>query len=427
MAFLQYTEALGRTLRGDAQALSRQDISRTISFSRIVLIVGLVFLHYLQYPDVKASPFSGMDASRHQLATFVNSFTLFFFFSVVPLLSMVSGWLFFSFDADDAGPSLRHRIRRRFTSLYLPMVFWDLLYLAILIPLFLWKPDYPLFGDINIQLGHAGVLDYVNALFGITRHPVGFQFWFIRDLFTTVLVSPLLWLALRRAPFVGMVVLAIAWALDSHLVIFFRTDVVFFFYLGGLLRTRQVPLHIGRTTAWSLMALYVALVVLRTIAPVLMDFSSGPRPQLLDLATRLMRPLGVVACWGVFVQLARTRMGGVVARYGGLAFFLHSIHFPLIAEVKILLWRLLPAHTDGWLIAHYLTSVTVTVAIGLSIGLLLATKFPAVFALMNGGRPGTGPQGQPSAKPAAVAPTPVSSIGGKEPSGGLSAEPAQEK
>jgi surface polysaccharide O-acyltransferase-like enzyme len=393
MAFLTYREAVGRIVRGDAQALSKQQISQAISFSRIVLIVGLVFLHYQQYPTVDVSPFDGMGTGPHELATFVNSFILFFFFSVVPLLSMVSGWLFFSFDADTAGASLRHRIRRRFVSLYLPMVFWDVLYLAILIPLFLWKPDYPLFADINIHFAHAGVWDYVNALFGITHHPIGFQFWFIRDLFTTVLVSPLLWLSLKRTPYLGMAFLCVAWLANSSLFIFFRTDVVFFFYLGGFLRIHRIPLHISSRTAWTLMALYVALVALRTAAPLFMDLS-GSRPQLLNAATRSMRILGVVACWGVFQQLARTRLGGVIAGYGGLAFFLHSAHFPLIAEVKVLLWRVLPAQTNGWLIAHYLVSVAITVTIGLSLGLLLARKVPKVFALMNGGRPGTGPQGQ---------------------------------
>lgn len=399
MAFLSYREVLGRMGRGNAQALSKNDISETISFARITLIVGLVFLHYQQYPDVQANPFAGMDASGHQVATFVNSFMLFFFLSVVPLLSMISGWLFFSFDADKAGASLRHRIRRRFTSLYLPMVFWDVFYLAILIPVFVWKPDYPLFGEINIHFGNAGFMDYVNALFGITAHPVGFQFWFIRDLFTTVLVSPLLWLSLKRTPWLGMAVLGAAWMLGSNLFIFFRTDVVFFFYLGGFLRIHRIPLHISRRTAWSLMALYIVLVALRTMAPLVLDLD-GLRPHILTAATRSMRILGVVACWGVFLQLSRTRFGMLVARFGGLAFFLHSIHFPLIAEVKILLWPLLPAQTDGWLIAHYVASVAVTVFIGLSAGLLLATRAPKVFALMNGGRPGTGPQGREAAVPA---------------------------
>lgn len=406
MAFLTYRETIGRIVRGNAQTLSKQQISRTISFSRIVLIVGLVFLHYQQYPDVTASPFDGMGTGPHELATFVNSFILFFFFSVVPLLSTVSGWLFFSFDADHAGANLRHRIYRRFVSLYLPMVAWDVLYLLILIPLFLWKPDYPLFRDINIHFAHAGVRNYVNALFGITQHPVGFQFWFIRDLFTTVLVSPLLWLSLRRTPYLGMAILGVAWLANSNLFIFFRTDVVFFFYLGGFLRLYQIPVHIGRRTAWTLMVLYVALVALRTMVPLLMDLSAS-RPQILNAATRSMRIVGVLACWGVFQQLAQTRAGRVVAEYGGLAFFLHSAHFPLIAEVKVLLWKLLPAPTNGWLIAHYLASVAITCAIGIGLGLLLARKAPKVFALMNGGRPGTGPQGQEAAAGPPTVPLPA--------------------
>ncbi len=402
MAFLRYRAALDRMVRGNAQVLSKNDISDTISFARIALIVGLVFLHYEQYPEVQTNPFAGMNASRHQLATFVNSFMLFFFFSVVPLLSVISGWLFFSFEADKAGTSLRQRIRRRFTSLYLPMVVWDLMYLALLALLFAWKPGHPLFGELNIRFGDAGFMDYANALFGITGHPVGFQFWFIRDLFTTVLVSPLLWLSLKRTPWLGMAVLGGAWMLGSDLFIFFRTDVVFFFYVGGLLRIHGIPLHVSSRTAWSFMVLYAALVALRTAAPLLIDLS-GDRPDLLTAATRSMRLVGVIACWGVFLQLARTRVGLLVARFGGLAFFLHSIHFPLIAEVKILLWPFLPAQTDGWLIAHYLTSVTVTVVIGLTAGWLLAVRMPRVFALMNGGREGTGPQGREAPPPAALA------------------------
>jgi hypothetical protein len=189
-----------------------------------------------------------------------------------------------------------------------------------------------------------------------------------------------------------MAFLGVAWIIGSDLLIFFRTDVVFFFYLGGFLRIRRVPLHIGRTTSWWLLVAYLVVVTLRTVAPLFIDLSAH-RPELLTAATRSMRLLGVLACWGCFQQWAQTRTGAAIARFGGLAFFLHSAHYPLIAEVKILLWPLLASHADGWLIAHYVASVAITVAIGMSVGLVLARRLPPVFALMNGGRPGTGPQG----------------------------------
>jgi hypothetical protein len=62
------------------------------------------------------------------------------------------------------------------------------------------------------------------------------------------------------------------------------------------------------------------------------------------------------------------------------------VHFPLLAEVKILLWRLVPEATDAWMLVHYAASVAVTVVIGLTLGLVLARKAPGIFAIFNGGR-----------------------------------------
>jgi surface polysaccharide O-acyltransferase-like enzyme len=369
-------------VRGDTTRLSKADLSQVISFARISLIVGLVFIHYGSYPNVEASPFRGLDITSHQAATYVQSFVLFFFFAVVPLLSMISGWLFFSFNDADAKEALLSRVRRRFGSLYLPLIFWNLFFLVILLTVFWSDPTNPIFEEINYSFQTAGLWDYLNALFGITRHPIGFQFWFVRDLFVTVLVSPILWLMLTRAPLVGITFIGAAWLSGHDLWIFFRTDVVFFFYLGGLLRLRRVPLEISAKATLWLMSLYLVLVALRALTPYVIDGS----PFVLDVATRAMRIPGVLACWGVFQRIALSPRGATIAKYGGLAFFLHSVHFPLIGEVKILLWYLLPAETDGWMILHYLLSVAVTVIVGLALGVVMARLIPKSFSLLNGGR-----------------------------------------
>jgi hypothetical protein len=386
---VKYPAFLGAWLREGAPSLSSSDLSQIIGFARISLIVGLVFLHYLKYPNVTTSPFDGMAIGEHQVATFINSFALFFFFSVVPLLSMISGWLFFSFVADpqkDAMQAIAQRTWRRLLSLYLPMVAWGTLVLIALTALFRVTPDHPLFDELNLHFDRANIWDYLNAVFGITEHPVAFQFWFVRDLFVTALVSPLLWQLLRKAPYFGVAFLGIAWVLGSNLLIFFRTDVVFFFYLGALVRIRQIPVAISVRAMAMLVAAYVVVVALRTSAPLYLDWV-GHRPPELTVATRAMRLLGVIACWGLFQHAALTSWGRRIAGYGGLAFFLHAMHFPLIAEIKIVLWRWLPAHTDAWMVVHYIASVALTVAIAMSAGILLARHAPKVFVLMNGGRP----------------------------------------
>jgi len=380
-AVLGAGRAIHTIVRGGAPAMSKDTLSRTINFARISLIVGLVFLHYESFPNARISPFRGLDPAQNQFATFVQSFVLFFFYSVVPLLSMISGWLFFSF-RDDAKAGLRSRIRRRFSSLYLPLVFWNALFLAVLLLLFQADPANKLLAEMNIDLGSASALDYVNAVFALTKHPIGFQFWFVRDLFVTVLVSPLLWLMLTRAPLLGAVFLGAAWIVGHDLWIFFRTDVVFFFYLGGWIRLRGLPVEIGRRATLVFLAVYVAMCAARTLAPYVVDGD----PFILQALTRGMRLVGVLACWGLFQRIAPTPIGGLIARFGGLAFFLHAAHYPLIAGVKLILWNLLPAETQPWMLVHYVVSVVVTVAIGIGLGLLLTRAAPKVFALLNGGR-----------------------------------------
>lgn len=369
-------------LAGSTPRLTKSQLSQIISFSRITLIVGLVFLHYEKFPNSRITPFRGMDTEAFQAATFVNSFILFFFFAVVPLLSMISGWLFFSF-LDNARGELTSRMARRFKSLYLPLALWNLLYLAILWSVYRLNNGNPILEDINIDFSAAGPWEYFNAVFAVTERPIGFQFWFVRDLFMTVLVSPLLFLMLTRAPLVGAAILGAGWLVGFDFWIFFRSDVVFFFYIGGLLRMYKAPLEIsGRMTICLLLA-YGALVALRTAAPYAIE---DPQHGLTDVFTRGMRLVGVLACWGVFQKVALTELGAWVARFGGFAFFLHAAHFPLLAAVKLLLWQLVPVENQFWMLVHYAISVLITVAIGVGIGMVLARLAPRQFAFLNGGR-----------------------------------------
>jgi succinoglycan biosynthesis protein ExoH len=323
--------------------------------------------------------------TEHEVATFVNSFLLFFFFSVVPLLSAISGWLFFAFldqRGGDAATALSSRIHKRFYSLYLPLVTWNLLYLGLLFALYEFAPEHPLFAALNVDIGGASLKDYLNAVFAVNHHPLAFQFWFVRDLFVTVLLSPVLWLMLRRAPYAGALALFVAWLANFDFGIFFRPDVTLFFYLGGLVRAKKVDVRLGGREVTAIVAAYLLLVALRSLAPYVIDHAS----PMLGGFTRLMRLVGVLACWGVFLRVAETRFGAVLARWGPFAFFLYATHFPLMAEVKLQLWKLLPESNDFWMVLHYLASVAITITICLGGARLLAHVSPGTFALLNGGR-----------------------------------------
>lgn len=345
-----------------------------------------MFLHYLKFPNSSVWPYTGLDLNQHSVATFVNSAIYFFFLSAVPLLSMISGWLFFSFGNNDPMKTVFTRIRGRFTSLYLPLVFWNGVCLVVLYAIYKTNPYYPLLSELNINFNVAGWKDYINGIFALTRRPISFQFWFVRDLFVTALVSPLFLLVSRRAPWLGAAALGTAWICGWSMVIFLRPDVPFFFYLGILVRLKQLPLIISRETTIAVAAFFVAIVCVRALAPFVVDFSDNIMPTWLRVSTALMRFVGVIACWGMLQHMAQTPRGISIGKYGGVAFFLHSVHWPLLAFLKIWIWPLMPAQTDLWMLVHDLTCVTLTVMIGVGAGVLLNRYVPAAFALMNGGR-----------------------------------------
>ena len=365
-------------------AVPSSHLSRTIELSRIALIVGLVFLHYGRYPNFNANPFEGMSVGEFEVATFVNSFFLFFFFSAVPLLSLISGWLFFSFlDESSADPatSLFSRVRSRFSSLYLPLITWNFLYLGALFALYMAFPNHGLLETLNIDFDTADLAQYLNAVFAIDRSPLAFQFWFVRDLFVAILLSPVLWVLIKRAPYVAAAVFFTVWLVNYDTRIFLRPDVPFFFFMGGLIRASRADVGVGARATIILSSIYVLLVTARALAPYLIDESA-----LLGAYTRLMRVIGALACWGIFLRIASTELGISLSRWGPFAFFLFAAHFPLMAEVKLLLWKLLPAVNDFWMVAHFLVSVVLTVILCLGIAVLLARYVPGVFALLNGGR-----------------------------------------
>jgi hypothetical protein len=170
------------------------------------------------------------------------------------------------------------------------------------------------------------------------------------------------------------------------MVIFLRPDVPFFFYLGALVRLHKLPVTITLKVAITVAVAFLAIVCLRALAPLAVDFSDNIMPTWVRINTSLMRIVGVIACWGMLQHMAQTSRGIHIGKYAGLAFFLYATHWPLIAFIKIWLWPILPVENDFWMLVHSFASVSLTVMISLGVGIMLNRYAPSVFALMNGGR-----------------------------------------
>jgi succinoglycan biosynthesis protein ExoH len=251
-----------------------------------------------------------------------------------------------------------------------------------LLALYTAFPNYSLFNALNIDFDTADLAQYFNAVFAIDRAPLAFQFWFVRDLFVTILLSPVMWILIKRAPYGTAAVLFVVWLVNYDTRIFLRPDVAFFFFLGGLIRSTRTDVGIGARATVTFLSIYVAMVTARALAPYLVEESTA----ILAGYTRLMRLVGTLACWGLLLRISGTGFGTSLSRWGPFAFFLFATHFPLMAEVKFRLWSVLPAVNDFWMVVHLLVSVVLTVALCLGAAVLLAKYVPGVFGVLNGGR-----------------------------------------
>jgi surface polysaccharide O-acyltransferase-like enzyme len=357
-----------------------------IDLLRFLLIVGLVFLHFGSFPGSDVSPFRGMTPGDQSFAHFVNSYFLFFFMSAVPLLSAISGYLFFR-DTDFSVAFYLRRWRARTRSILLPMLSWNLLVLSFFVAIAAFDSTSSLLSIVEYDVLDMGKRDLVNALVGVTEHPIIFQFWFLRDLLLTILLAPLLGMFVTRAPWLGLAALFAVWITDSDLGIFFRTDVLFFFYVGALLQVRgwaQRALP-TRHALW-LLGVYSLLVALRTLAPLVISEASQAGDLLYGPGAKLLRVPGMVAAWSVAPLILRTAAGQSILRVSSIAFFLHAIHWPLNQLIKRALASEMAVQSDLALLAIYVATIALTIALALLAAHVLTRSAPPLFRHLSGGR-----------------------------------------
>lgn len=363
-----------------------EKLREQIDLLRFLLVFGLVFLHYGRFPGYAHNPWEGLVPNDHPVATFTNSYFYFFFLSSVPLLSAISGYLFFR-EADNSTSFYLKRYRSRTRSVLLPMISWNVISLVVAATVLTIYPNY---GKIlAYDVFNLRWQDVINALIGLTQNPANFQFWFLRDLFLTVLCSPILAFVIRRTPWIGFSVLLVVWLLNwnaGHL--FHRPDVLFFFYIGAMARILNWPIGTMITPRVGIIALaaLLVLVAIRTLAPLFVPADLPAREALLNLWSDGLRLLGVVALWGVAPLLVTTYVGRMIGKVAAIAFFLHAIHWPLNQFLKTWFVHMLPNHSDVTLLINFFGSSILSVLLAIAAAWVLNAIAPAVFDHLSGGR-----------------------------------------
>lgn len=366
--------------------LNKEDLlSRTIGNIRFPMILGIVLIHcYLN----KDSSFEATVGNQSWVANLCYLLSNVICRICVPLFFAISGYLFFlninKFDLN----TYTAKLRRRVNTLLLPYLLWNLIgFLLILLyrtpPL---RAFWPGLSKLNIDFNYfidcfwrQGLINY--SFFDNGGMPIDYPLWFIRNLIILCLLSPLIYIAVRKSwlPLIGLIICWIGgwWPqIDG-----FSITGVLFFTLGATLSLHKINpvqyLSEHKKQANSLVFLYLALA-------------------LADLATRdnagvnhYFHAIGILvgiisAVW--IATLASERNISFPKYFTSATFFIYAGHGLIVHSVKAGLIRVLqPQSGFAWL-GIYITIFFILTGISIALYHLLNRIAPKLTSVLVGGR-----------------------------------------
>lgn len=214
-----------RAVSAARPASSDPTVARRIALLRICLICVVVFIH-VPVLDEFLDPRSGSFA-------LIRSILCDGLFRVtVPVLTAISGYLLFRSGLDRRWGDL---VSRKSRTILLPLVIWNL---PLLLALYLVEARHLTSHTFVVPAYPFDVVNWIDLTLGLTAQPVNYPLYFLRDLFVLTLLAPLLGLALRGAPWLGLATVTSVFYFNLDGLLITRDTMAITFYLGGLVATR---------------------------------------------------------------------------------------------------------------------------------------------------------------------------------------------
>lgn len=365
--------------------------SRFINAARMLMICGLVWHHLFEIPGSTHSPRISMQGVTHFVPELVNSFFHMAMMTAVPILSVVSGFLFFR-RAEMDYPRL---FRSRFRTVALSSWLWCALWLAFGWVLYSvargagWL-DTPGLGWLGYGFENANAMTVINGIFGVTREPFAYQFWFIHDLIITIMFTPFIYFFLRLFGWYLLVLMTAAWLFVPDPPLMFSGNVPLFFTVGAWLTLPQSA-GLG-STLLQLEKHRGLLLALLAVALLVRIFAHRFGALEVHLQSYqylcLLRIIGVLAIGALISARVRAQRStdDFFVHYGCYTFFIFAVHYPLI-ELLQLGVMMIPGHaTAVGMLLSWLLVPLVTIGIALVMAVAMENYLPALFNVLNGGR-----------------------------------------
>ena len=356
----------------EKQIISGEQLqSRVISFLRFPLCAAVVLIHI--NINTKA-------CLTHPLYDSVHYFCAQIIARVaVPLFFMFSGFLFFYKSEEFTFSSYKGKLTKRIRTLLIPYLFWNC-------TLILYYLVGRLFG-LGSQYGEGfGFINWLRPFWnnypiefngeGIASYPICVQFWYIRDLMVTVLLSPVIYWLIKKCRIYLIMTLATLWITNLWpLITGFNITALFFFSLGAYCSIFKK--NFAEILKPHTLLLGVAYLLTIVLVLIMLDTKFNP-----------LRRIGILFGMAFTISLtARYISKGLWNTNKFLSessFFVFAYHVTAIFIIEDIVSLFF--NTDIMCTMLYIVKAGVIVIVGLALYYLLKKWMPRFTSLITGGR-----------------------------------------
>ena len=350
--------------------------SQRLSMLRFPLIVGVVYIHAYSSEVLLSTGAIGV-AEPGFYSDFVRNIVSQGLARLsVPLFFLMSGYLLFA-NFEWSLPRYINKLRSRVRTLLVPYLFWNALLLSAMALAQQMPTTSEFFSGKGLPVASYTSFQYLDAIFGVTGPPVGYQWWFIRDLMMLVVLSPLIHVFHKKAARVILLAAFAVWFFELASKEILSPEAFLFFYVGTYLARLGRSVFLFDKYGNLMLALYLPVLLIDTLSK---------ESQLNGLVHNFGLLLGVPAVLSLSrYALKLTQLQIALRGLSSYSFFVFATHEPLLVATRKIAYKTFAPSDDLAVISLYLTLPSVVILTTIAAYNTMSRLTPRFLMIISGG------------------------------------------
>jgi len=361
-------------------------LSRKIKYISVFPMAAVVFIHSYNFKDLFLQPNTRISEGFNAAAMFEYFFSNELLRFAVPLFFMISGFLFY-YKYENTAACYVKKLKSRARSLLVPYVIWAVLSGVLLTSL----SFVPFLTDLPIiqERAYSWTEFYMYLI-----NPCAFQLWYIQQLMLFVLISPLIYLLIKKNKGIILIPLAIMWLIHDLLEGYLGFGLIinftglFAFSIGAAMaifgKSREYARTENRMQTVIFVVIWVLLSLLNTYIAAFAD-DSFIFDIIMTVLYKLNEAVGVIGMWFLFDHIAKRivdRKGFIIAATH--IFIVYALHEPLLH----IFFQVALKQSDS-IAGHLALYICLPLSVGalcIIISMALRKNFRKLHGVLTGGR-----------------------------------------